>query len=136
MAIHPKFKKQKVTSGDLNTPVTFFEYQPSSGPEPGDEEKQELFSCMALVYNPSMKDLEMIQSIRKLNETRKGAEITGTKQTVTLQIRDPHGDYLPHNKHKAVVDDYRFKDKVWEIINVSNDLVDNRFIKIILEQTE
>ncbi|HAC3651706.1 TPA_asm: phage head-tail adapter protein, partial [Listeria monocytogenes] len=34
-----QFKPQKVQSGDLRTPVAFFEYQPASGPEPGEIEK-------------------------------------------------------------------------------------------------
>ncbi|EFS01048.1 gp8, partial [Listeria seeligeri FSL N1-067] len=44
-----QFKPQKVQSGDLRTPVVFFEYQPVNGPEPGEIEKVILFECFAEV---------------------------------------------------------------------------------------
>lgn len=119
MAINPNYKKKKVTSGDLRTLVTFFEYKASDGPEPGDEEKEILFETMAEVYNPSMKDFEIMNA-------------KGTKEAVTINIRDTRGAYLPSNKHKAVLNDYRYENKVWEIVDVRNDLKENEFIKIIL----
>lgn len=119
MAINPKYKPPKTDVGDLNTPISFFGYKPSSGPEPGDEEDELLYKCWAEVYNPSMKDMEIMNS-------------TGTKEAVTISIRDPHGDYLPINEHKAELDDYRYRDKIWEIVSVGPDVKNNNFIKIIL----
>ena len=123
MAINPNYKKPKIVAGNLNTPVTFFGYVPSDGPDPGEEQKETLYQCTALVYSPSMKDNEILNS-------------HNTKEGVTIKIRDPHTDYIPDNKHKAVIDDYRYNkkndEKVWEIINVSYDFEDNSFVKIIL----
>lgn len=113
------YQRPKIVAGDLRTPVTFFEYQPSSGPDPSDEEKKELYKCTCLAYNPSMKDREIL-------------DVTGTKEAITIKIRDPFTDYLASNKHKAVLDDYRYKNKVWDVIDVVPDLENNDFVKIIL----
>lgn len=119
MAINPNYKPKKITAGELNTPVSFFEFKPSEGPEPGEEEKKELYSCTCLVYNPSSKDRDILQS-------------KGTKEAVTIKIRDPYTDYLPNNKHKVILDDFRYKDKVWDIVDHAPDIENNDFVKIIL----
>lgn len=119
MAINPKYKPKEIVAGELNTPVSFFEFKPSDGPEPGEEEKEELYNCTCLVYNPSSKDRDILQS-------------KGTKEAVTIKIRDPYTDYLPSNKHKVVLDDFRFKDKVWDIVDHAPDIENNDFVKIIL----
>lgn len=122
MAINPNYKRPAISTGDLRTPVNFFEYKPNDGPEPGEEVKAELYRCTALIYSPSMKDNEILNA-------------KGTKEGVTIKIRDPHTDYVPTNKHKVVIDDFRYEDKTWEIVNVSPDFESNAFIKIILGVT-
>ncbi|MDR2277232.1 phage head completion protein [Vagococcus fluvialis] len=122
MAINPKYKPKEIVAGELNTPVSFFEFKPSDGPEPGEEEKEELYNCTCLVYNPSSKDRNILQS-------------KGTKEAVTIKIRDPYTDYLPSNKHKVVLDDFRYKDKVWDIVDHAPDVENNDFVKIILGVT-
>ncbi|MFW3537993.1 head-tail adaptor protein [Vagococcus fluvialis] len=119
MAINPKYKPKEIVAGELNTPVSFFEFKPSDGPEPGEEEKEELYNCTCLVYNPSSKDRDILQS-------------KGTKEAVTIKIRDPYTDYLPSNKHKVILDDFRYKDKVWDIVDHAPDVENNDFVKIIL----
>lgn len=122
MAINPKYKPKEIVAGELNTPVSFFEFKPSDGPEPGEEKKEELYNCTCLVYNPSSKDRDILQS-------------KGTKEAVTIKIRDPYTDYLPSNKHKVVLDDFRYKDKVWDIVDHAPDIENNDFVKIILGVT-
>ncbi len=124
MPINPNYKKPKIVAGELKIPVAFFEYRPSDGLEPTEEKKQELYFCTALAYNPSMKD----------------RDILGTKEGLTIKIRDPHESYIPTNKHKVEIRDYRYqkKDKsykVWEVVDVALDFEDNRFIKIVLGAT-
>lgn len=119
MAINSNYKPKKITAGALNTPVSFFEFKPSDGPEPVEEEKEELYNCTCLVYNPSSKDRDILQS-------------KGTKEAVTIKIRDPYTDYLPSNKHKVILDDFRYKDKVWDIVDHAPDIENNDFVKIIL----
>ncbi|MDT2782920.1 phage head-tail adapter protein [Vagococcus fluvialis] len=122
MAINPKYKPKEIVAGELNTPVSFFEFKPSDGPEPGEEEKEELYNCTCLVYNPSSKDRDILQS-------------KGTKEAVTIKIRDPYTDYLPSNKHKVILDDFRYKDKVWDVVDHAPDVENNDFVKIILGVT-
>ncbi len=119
MAINPKYKPKEIVAGELNTPVSFFEFKPSDGPEPGEEEKKELYNCTCLVYNPSSKDRDILSG-------------KGTKEAVTIKIRDPYMDYLPSNKHKVILDDFRYKDKVWDIVDHAPDIENNDFVKIIL----
>lgn len=59
-------------------------------------------------------------------------DVDGTKEAITIKIRDPYTDYVANNKHKAVLDDYRYKNKVWDVIDVVPDLENNDFVKIIL----
>ncbi|GAA2706396.1 hypothetical protein GCM10009865_22610 [Aeromicrobium ponti] len=35
-----KYKPPRVNSGDLRTPVRFYEFAPNDGPEPGENEKR------------------------------------------------------------------------------------------------
>lgn len=122
MALNPKYQPKNIVAGELNTPVFFFEFKPSDGPEPGEEEKKELYNCTCLVYNPSSKDRDILQS-------------KGTKEAVTIKIRDPYTDYLPSNKHKVILDDFRYKEKVWDIVDYAPDVENNDFVKIILGVT-
>ncbi|WP_376712685.1 phage head-tail adapter protein [Enterococcus faecalis] len=122
--IHPSYKKPKINSGNLRTPVQFWRFVPNDGPEPMEEKREKLYECFCLAYNPSMKDMEILNA-------------KGTNEGLTIKIRDPHQDYIPTNKHKVIIDDYRVlpKGKEWEIVDVSTDFEDNRFIKIVLGAT-
>lgn len=122
LPIKSKYTRPEIVAGDLNTPITFFEYQPSKGPDPGEEEKTELYNCTCLVYNPSSKDREILSG-------------KGTKKAVTIKIRDPYTDYLPNNGHKVVLDDFRYKDDVWDVVDYAPDVENNDFLKIILGVT-
>lgn len=114
-----KYKAPRIATGDLRTPVVFFEYEPNEGFEPGQKKKKILHECMALVYSPSMKDIEIL----KVNDTKEG---------VTLKVRDTKGEYTPTNTHFVEVLDYRYKGKVWNVIDVSYDFEDSNFNKIVL----
>jgi len=113
------YRPPKINTGDLRIPVVFFEYEPATGPEPGETEKQELHRCYALIYNPSMKDREIL----KVNETKEG---------LTLKIRDAKEEFVPTNKCFVEVLDYRYQNRIWNVIDVSYDFEDNRFIKLVL----
>lgn len=119
MPIKANYQRPKIVAGDLRTPVTFFEYKPTNGPDPSDEEKKEIYSCTCLAYNPSMKDREIL-------------DVVGTKEAITIKIRSPYTSYLANNKHKAVLNDYRYVGKIWDIVDVAPDLENNEFVKIIL----
>ncbi len=125
MAIRPQFEYEppKIKTRDINTPVYFYT-QNSTGPEPGTDKGDQLFWCLAEVYDPSSKDLAILDS-HSVNEG------------VTINIPDPLGEYLPSTNHLVEIDDYRYqgqdgKSKTWNIVEVSHDFHDSRFIKIIL----
>lgn len=112
-------------AGELNSRVEFFEYAPSPGPEPGEVEKAKLWECWAEVYEPSMKDLEVLST-------------TGTFHSVTVRIRDTRGEFTPRDKHYMSVLDDVYKDEKGEYIRfnikkVHPDIKDKRFIKIVAE---
>lgn len=126
MTIHQlnkDYKIPKTTAGDLNIPVIFYQFVPRDGPEPGEEVKRELYRCNAEVYDPSMKDREILQSHE-------------TKLAVTIKIRDTRGQYLPTNQHHVEIKDSRYATKVWDVIDTRPDFKDDRFIIMILGCTE
>lgn len=113
-----KYKQPETDSGSLRTPATFYEFTPDNGPEPGQNKKNTLHECFAEIYNPSMKDMEIMKA-------------TGTKEAITLRIRDAGKEYVPTNKHFFEVSDYRYTGKVFNIISVAPDIQNNKFIKVI-----
>lgn len=122
MGVTFQYKPPDANTGDLRTPVTFYEYQPCAGPEPGEQEKQVLHRCFAEVYSPSMKDIAVM-------------ELNGTKEAVTIRIRDTAGEFTPTNKHFAEIHDYRYSDKVLNVVDVRYDLKRNGFTTIVLGYT-
>lgn len=120
--MHPDYKKPKTDIGELRIPVSFYGAYPNEGPEPGEGSRKLLHKCMCEAYNPSMKDLSILDT-------------KGTKEAVTVRIRDTAGEYVPTNKHFAGLDDYRYKDKMFSVMDVRPDLTENRFITILLGVT-
>lgn len=113
-----KYKPPRVHSGELRTPVTFYEYVPNPGPEPGEKEKQVLYECMGKIDEVWMKDLEQ-------------AKTNGTVEDITITIRDPLDDYIPTNKHYVEVDARGYKDKKFNIKHSFPDPQNSAFIKIV-----
>ncbi|WP_339201702.1 phage head-tail adapter protein [Peribacillus sp. FSL P2-0133] len=118
-----KYKPPRVNSGDLRTPITFYEYAPNKGPEPGESEREVLHQAMAKVDHVWLKDIEMAKS-------------NGTLSDITITIRDPLEDYIPSNKHVLSIDDTRYQDKRYNIKHVQPDLQNKNFIKIVAGLTE
>lgn len=115
-----KFERRKirVNNGDLRTPVIFYEYAPSTGPEPGESEKQILYKCWAKIDTVWAKDLEQ-------------AKASGTVEDLTLTIRDSQSTYRPSNKHYVEIDDLYYEGKHYNVNHVQPDLQNKDFIKVI-----
>lgn len=122
MAIHPNYKPPKTGAGKLRIPVSFFLFEPVEGPEPGEQKKKLLHKTMCEAYNPSIKDHAIMNT-------------TGTKEAVTVKIRDPGIEYLPMSQHFAEIDDRRFAGWEFGVLDVRPDMEDNRFITILLGRT-
>lgn len=117
-----KYIPPDIQSSNLNIPITFYEFVPNSGPEPGEQKKRVLFECFANIYNPSSKDIQMVGSKDVLD-------------SITIKIRDTAGEYLPSTKHGVEIDDLMYAEKTFGIIFVGPDLENHNFIKIIAQVT-
>lgn len=113
-----EYKKPRAHSGELRTPVSFYEFAPNDGPEAGEVEQKILFDAWAKVEKVWMRDLEQ-------------AKANGTLEDITLIIRDPQEDYLPTNHHYVGVNDRNYFGKRYQIKSVQPDLQNKEFITII-----
>lgn len=107
-----------MNTGDLRTPVSFYEYAPNDGPEPGEQEKHVLFECFAEVQKVWLRDLEQ-------------AKANGTLEDITVRIRDPYGSFTPDNKHYIGVNDRNHFGKRYNIKSVQPDSRNNGFLIVI-----
>lgn len=112
------YKRQKTNTGDLRTPITFYEYAPNDGPEPGEVEKVMLFTAWAKVDGVWLKDVELAKS-------------TGTLSDIIVTIRDPQGSYFPTNKHYLSIDAPEYRNFRYNIKHVDHDLQNKQFIRIV-----
>ncbi|MEK4302399.1 phage head-tail adapter protein [Oceanobacillus sp. FSL W8-0428] len=113
-----KYKPPRVHSGQLRTPITFYEYTPNDGPEPGEKQKSVLYECMCKVERVWLKDLELAKS-------------NGTLSDLTITIRDPQADYRPSNQNYLEIDDVDYKGLAYNIVTAQPNLQDRRFIDIV-----
>lgn len=112
-----EYKQPRLHSGELRTPVTFYEYEEKDGPMPGEKEKKVLFRCFAKIDGIWLKDLER-------------AKQNGTLSEVTFIIRDPIGTYAPSNKHFIEIDDPMNEDH-YNITHIQPDVKDRTFLNIV-----
>lgn len=117
-------KRRKVESSDLNVPVTFYKFKPDDDFLPNSEQEEVLHECLANIYGSSVKDLSILDQLGH-----------GTKRSVSLNIRDSLGEYIPDNKHHIKIHDYRYEKIDWNIAHIDFDLEDNRMIKIIAKES-
>lgn len=113
-----EYKKPRVNTGDLRTPVTFYEFAPSEGPEPGESEQSILFEAWARIDKVWLRDLEQ-------------AKANNTLEDITITIRDPQEDFFPTNKHYIGINDRNFFGKRYQIKTVQPDFQDTSFITIV-----
>lgn len=99
------YKRPETTSGDLDTPVTFYEMG-DGGYMPGDEEKVELYFCMAEHYEASIKDYDIVNT-------------TNARYVVTILIPHPREDYTPKNEHFFELEDIMYSNVTFDIENIS-----------------
>lgn len=119
-----EYTPPNIKTGQFNVPVYFYTQNSNNGPEPGVAPGEELFHCLALMYDPSVKDQAILDSHQ-------------SSQGLTIKIPDPSGEYVPSNKHVVKVQDYRnlMSDgdyQLWNVLEITPDYEDNRVIKIIL----
>ncbi|MGM9925600.1 MAG: head-tail adaptor protein [Bacillus sp. (in: firmicutes)] len=113
-----EYKKPRAKSGDLRTPVTFYEFAANEGPEPGESEKSVLYEAWAKIDEVWLKDLELAKS-------------NGTLSDLTITIRDPQTDYIPDSKHYLSINAPEYQGNRYNIKHVRPDLQDKKFITIV-----
>lgn len=113
-----KYKKPRVDTGALRTPVSFYEFAPSDDFYPGETEQRILYDAWAKVEKVWLRDLEQ-------------AKANNTLEDITITIRDPQEDYLPNTQHYVGINDRNYFGKRYQIKSVQPDLQDKRFITII-----
>lgn len=113
-----EYKPPSAHSGQLRTPVIFYEYQPNTGPEPGEMEKRILYKCFAKIEQVWMRDIEQ-------------AKANGTATDITVRFRDPQTEYVPSNKHYFEIDAAEFKGKRYNIKTARPDPQNHAFIRAI-----
>lgn len=119
MPINPNYKPPKTGAGELKTPVSFLKKK-ASGPDPNaPEQPEKLYNCTAEIYSPSIKDWEVMKA-------------NGVKQGVTIIIRDPLKTYIPKNHHLVEIEDFRYEDITWNIVEIRPDIQNNQFITLLL----
>ncbi|MGJ9935299.1 hypothetical protein ACRCGH_09345 [Staphylococcus aureus] len=77
----------------------FFQYI-NKGPYPDEEEKMKLYSCFCKIYNPSMKDREILKA-------------TESKSGLTIIVRSSKTEYLPQTNHLVKIDSALYSDKLF-----------------------
>lgn len=120
MKMEYNYKGPRIHNGELRTPVTFYEYAPNDGPEPGEKKSETLFETFAKVDSVWTRDLTQASS-------------AGVLSDVTLFIRETHGDYIPDIKHYLSIEMPEYKNKRYQIKDVAPEPQLRDFVRIVAE---
>ena|SRR5690625_3004303 len=100
-----KYQRRETTTGDLNTPVTFYR-KTDGGFMPGEVSKEKLYFCMAEMYQASIKDYEIVNT-------------TNAEYVITILIPNPRESYLPQYNHHFEIDDILYQDVVFDLQSIA-----------------
>lgn len=100
-----KFKRRETTTGDMNTPVTFYE-KTDGGWMPGEGGKSEMYFCMCEMYEASVKDYEIVNT-------------TNAEYVITILMPNPQEDYIPQYSHFFEVDELMYKNVVFNLQSIA-----------------
>ena len=108
---------------DMRNRVTFLE-EISSGPEAGEGDLEEVFSCACAVEEISFKDFEILN-------------LSAEKKYITIITRNNRSAFQPDTFHKLKLRDGLAKDKTYnvkELFALPN--TKEQYLKIVGEQSE
>lgn len=109
----------KYNFGDFRIPVTFFGPSDLDSPEPNITGTTEVFSALCFAYAPSAKDYTLLNS-------------AGIKNGVTIVMPDTRGEFIPDVSMTAIINDYRYRNVEWNVIEVRPDFDNDRFITVVM----
>ena len=113
-----KYTPPRVGSGELRTPVVFYEMVSNTGPEPGASEEIVLFQTWAKVDHVWLRDLEQAKANKTLSD-------------VTITIRHPRGDYFPTNRHYIAIESPGYENLKYNVEHVQSDFPNTQFMTIV-----
>lgn len=115
-----KYTPPRVNTGELRTWVTFFEYMENEGPMPGEKPKRVIYECWCKINQVWSKDIEL-------------AKANGTLTDLTIEIRDPRGDYWPTNLHYLQLYTPEYENLIFNVKHAMPDIQKRDFIKVVSE---
>ena len=112
------------TSGQLRTLATFYEQSSGDSYEPGEQPTVPAAKAWAQVYAASTKDRTILSD----NDRTSG---------ITIKIRDTRGEFVPDpSKNTVILDDYRYQNVEWNIVDVRPDFDSDSFIVCVLTNAQ
>ncbi|MEM5397340.1 hypothetical protein [Staphylococcus gallinarum] len=105
---------------EFNNRITFFQYK-HKGPYPEDVKQVNLYSCFCKIYNPSNKDIQILQD-------------KGSKLGFTLIMRNAFPKFYPENKHIVKVDSGPFTSEEFNVEEIRNNKPQKGYITVVLSQ--
>ncbi len=112
----------KTHNGKLRTPITFYIGEVRKGLDARDIVTTAKYKTFAECYAPSSKDIEILKN-----------SSVSPKRSLTIKIREPMEDYRPDNKHRVKIQDDRYQDIFWDIVDIRPDFAQKDFITILLK---
>lgn len=113
-----KYTAPRVGTGELRTPVIFYEMIPNEGPEPGTAEQKTLFETWAKLDHVWLRDLEQAKANKTLSD-------------VTITIRHPQGEYFPTNRHHIQIQAPGYEDLKYNVEHVQADFPNTNFMTVV-----
>ena len=108
---------QHLTAPKFNERVSFVKMIPSSGPEPGETEEKELFSCWCYFKSKSVYDIQ-----REMT--------TGLEDTINLYIRYEHTTQFDSKSQIS------FRGKLYNIVKINPSISEKDFTLITAKLTK
>lgn len=103
----------------LDYRVTFYE-NTNDGPEAGMNERNELYSCFAGMYEPTQKDVQL-------------GNLELSKRSVTLNIRDAQPQFIPNVNQTFEIQNGMYAGLFFNVKNVAPAKTPN-YVKVVGEE--
>ena len=103
----------------LDDRVTFYE-NTNDGPEAGMNERNELYSCFAGMYEPTQKDVQL-------------GNLELSKRSVTLNIRDAQPQFIPNVNQTFEIQNGMYAGLFFNVKNVAPAKSPN-YVKVVGEE--
>lgn len=126
-------KRETTHNGTLNKLITFYRMTVSDEFYETDKVTEKKYKAWGEVSDMSFQDLENLKGRFTKNALAlESIKSKAVKSFVTVKIRDPLGEFLPINSDMVKIQDQRYEELEWEILEVKPDLRDSRYLIISL----